>query len=130
MLGVLKGTSEILLSISSGKGIRGIEPIPGLISCYHLGNLWESMEFNVTPDLSSVTLDFLEKEVNAWQNDTSDLKMTAGSGKSFKCDQDLNIVLQGNVKVTVTIKKMQLQPFPAKGEDDTTFGEGTVLFRM
>lgn len=83
----------------------------------------------------SVTLNVSEKEVNAWQNDTSDLKMTAGSGKSFKCDQDLDIVLQSKVKVTVTIKKMQLQPFDGEGKGDARFGEGTsgslkLVFRM
>ena len=76
--------------------------------------------------MSSVTLNVLEKEVNAWQNDASDLKMTAGSDKSFKCDQDLNIVLQGKVKVTVMIKKMQLQPFDGEGKGDAHFGEGTA----
>ena len=103
--------------------------------CCHLGSLWKSKEFNITPNLSSVILDVLEKEVNAWQNDASDLKMTAGSGKSFKCDQDLNIVLQGKVKVTVVIKKMQLQPFDVEGKGDAHFGEGMsgslkLVFRM
>ena len=83
----------------------------------------------------SVTLNVLEKEVNALQNDTSDLKMTAGSDKSFKCDQDLHIVLQSKVNVTVMIKKMQLQPFEGEGKGEAHFGEGMsgslkLVFRM
>lgn len=54
--------------------------------------------------------------------------MAAGSGKSFKCDQNLDITLQGNVKVTVTIKKIQLQPFG--GEGDASFGEGNQLLKI
>ena len=60
--------------------------------------------------------------MNASQSNTSKLKITAGHDKSFKCDQDLDITLQGNVKVTVTIKKIQLQPFG--GNDGADFGEG------
>lgn len=67
-----------------------------------------------------------EKEVNAWQNDTGNLKMTASDGKSFKCDQEQDITLQGNVKVTVAIKKMQLQPF--KSDENAVFGEADVCF--
>ena len=65
---------------------------------------------------------FLEKEVSAWQNDSSILKMTANSGKSFKCDQDQDIPLQGGSKVTVKIKQIQLQPFGSDGKKE--FGEG------
>ena len=50
--------------------------------------------------------------------------MTASNGKSFKCDQEQDITLQGNVKVTVAIKKMQLQPF--KSDENAVFGEGNV----
>ena len=67
---------------------------------------------------------FLEKEVSAWQNDTSILKMTATSGKSFKCDQHLDIPLKAENKVTVTvmIKQIHLQPFGS--DDKKEFGEG------
>lgn len=65
---------------------------------------------------------FLEKEVSAWQNDSSILKMTATSGKSFKCDQDQVIPLQAANKVTVNITQIQLQPFGSDGKKE--FGEG------
>ena len=54
--------------------------------------------------------------------------MTAGSGKSFKCKQDQDITLQGNNKVTVVIKKMQLQPF--NEEDKAVFGEGKRTLKV
>ena len=67
---------------------------------------------------------FLEKEVSAWQNDTSILKMTATSGKSFKCDQDQDIPLKAKnkMKVTVMIKQIHLQPFDSDAKKE--FGEG------
>lgn len=90
---------------------------------------WETSKlgFRATAvNQSSLVTNGTEREVNAWQNDTSKLKMAAGSGKSFKCGQNLDITLQGNVKVTVTIKKIQLQPFG--GEGDASFGEADFCF--
>ena len=65
---------------------------------------------------------FSEKEVSAWQNDTSILKMTATSGKSFKCDQHLDIPLKAENKVKVMIKQIHLQPFSSDAKKE--FGEG------
>lgn len=58
-----------------------------------------------------VTLNFIEKVVNASLTDPKKMAIRAGSQKSFKCNQELAIPLQGTVKVTVTIKRIQLQPF-------------------
>ena len=50
--------------------------------------------------------------------------MTATSGKSFKCDQRLDIPLKAENKVTVTVmmKQIHLQPFGS--DDKKEFGEG------
>lgn len=56
--------------------------------------------------------------VSAVQNDSSKLIITASKEKSYKCADSQDIVLNGNVKVTVTMKKIQVQPFGSE------FGDG------
>ena len=54
----------------------------------------------------------VEKEVIASETDSSKLKIGANSNRSFKCDQEMVIPLQG--KVVVSMKKIWLQPFTGK----------------
>ena len=58
--------------------------------------------------------------MSAAQSDSGKLMITAKKEKSFKCSESLDITLEGNVKVTVNVKKIQVQPF---GGD---FGEGKI----
>ncbi|XP_078379146.1 lysosome-associated membrane glycoprotein 1-like isoform X2 [Oculina patagonica] len=55
--------------------------------------------------------------VSAVQNDSSKLVITASKEKSYKCVDSLDIVLNGNVKVTVTMKQIQVQPFGSEFGD-------------
>lgn len=61
-----------------------------------------------------------ELKVSAAQNNSEKLMMTATKEKSFKCSESLDITLEGKSKVTVSIKKIKVQPF---GSD---FGEGRI----
>ena len=56
--------------------------------------------------------------VNAVQTDSSKLTITASEEKSYKCSVSQDIVLDGNIKVIVTVSKIQVQPF------GSTFGDG------
>ena len=56
--------------------------------------------------------------VTAAQSDSSKLIITASKEKSYKCSESRDIVLNGKVKVTVTVKKIQVQPF------GSNFGDG------
>lgn len=58
--------------------------------------------------------------MSAAQNNSEKLMMTAAKEKSFKCSESLDITLEGKSKVTVSIKKIKVQPF---GSD---FGEGRI----
>lgn len=58
--------------------------------------------------------------MSAAQNNSEKLMMTATKEKSFKCSESLDITLEGKSKVTVSIKKIKVQPF---GSD---FGEGRI----
>lgn len=64
------------------------------------------------------SLPFKESSVSAVQNDSSKLMITANKKKSFKCSEYLEITLNSNVQVTVTVNKIQVQPF------GDSFGEG------
>lgn len=85
-----------------------------------------SLGFTARTDNQPLVANAAEKEVSAWQNDTSILKMTATSGKSFKCDQDQDIPLKAKnkMKVTVMIKQIHLQPFDSDAKKE--FGEADV----
>lgn len=73
-----------------------------------------------------VTLNFIEKVVNASLTDPKKMAIKAGSQKSFKCNQELDIALQGTVKVIVIIKRIQLQPFDDNQKG--SFDDGKSFF--
>ncbi|KAJ7392649.1 Lysosome-associated membrane glycoprotein 1 [Desmophyllum pertusum] len=92
-------------------------------------NLTLSMAFKEVDDKWKTTslaftaktvLNGTESVVSAVQNDSDNLMMAAKKDKSFQCSESEDVVLNGDVKVTVTVKKIQVQPF---GED---FGEADV----
>ncbi|XP_027053758.1 lysosome-associated membrane glycoprotein 1-like [Pocillopora damicornis] len=74
-----------------------------------------SLVFTYIKDISGS-----EWKVSAAQNNSEKLMMTAAKEKSFKCSESLDITLEGKSKVTVSIKKIKVQPF---GSD---FGEADV----
>lgn len=61
-----------------------------------------------------------ELKVNAAQNNPVKLMITATKDKSFNCSENLDIPLEGENEVSVSIKKIEVQPF---GGD---FGEADV----
>lgn len=83
-----------------------------------------NLGFTARTDNQPLVINATEKEVSAWQNDTGILKMTATSGKSFKCDQHLDIPLKAENKVKVMIKQIHLQPFSSDAKKE--FGEADV----
>ena len=66
---------------------------------------------------------FEESIVSAMQNDSSKLMITAKKDKSFECSSNLKIALNSKEQATVTMNKIQVQPF------GDSFGEGTLLGR-
>ncbi|XP_074632916.1 lysosome-associated membrane glycoprotein 1-like isoform X1 [Acropora palmata] len=75
---------------------------------------WEMYNLNFTANSVNnqpLTTNGTEKVVNASLTDPKKMAIKAGSQKSFKCNQELDIALQGTVKVIVIIKRIQLQPF-------------------
>ncbi|XP_020624395.1 lysosome-associated membrane glycoprotein 1-like [Orbicella faveolata] len=52
-----------------------------------------------------------ETNVSAVQNDSSKLVITANKEKSFQCSKSLDIALKSKEPVTVTMKKIKVQPF-------------------
>lgn len=59
-----------------------------------------------------------ETNVSAVQNDSSKLVITANKEKSFQCSKSLDIALKSKEPVTVTMKKIKVQPF------GDSFGKG------
>lgn len=57
------------------------------------------------------------------QNDSSKLMITAKKDNSFECSSNLKIALNSKEQATVTMNKIQVQPF------GDSFGEGTLLGR-
>ena len=65
---------------------------------------------------------FEESMVSAMQNDSSKLMITASKEKSFECSEGLKIALKSKEQVTVTMNKIQVQPF------GDSFGEGKKAY--
>ncbi|XP_068686379.1 lysosome-associated membrane glycoprotein 1-like [Montipora foliosa] len=80
-------------------------------------NEWETSSLNFTAkgfNNQALITNSTEKEVIASETDSSKLKIGANSNRSFKCDQEMVIPLQGKVKVVVSMRKIWLQPFTGK----------------